>query len=303
MKNNLLKMSLGLVSLVCAVSGASAEQHGSYEFKYPFPSPDGKHLIIQGDFDGRWQLYTIETETGGMKRLHVSDGNDINPSWSNDGKRIAFVSDRTGHRNIYVLDLETEAVTALNTAETRDGHPKWSPDDKWVYFNRDFNPPDYFSQVSIVKARPGGGEVKVVTDSKFIETFPSPSPDGKKVVFVEWRPLGDDKDLENTQGDLVVVNLKDGKRTQITDSVEFNGYPHWGNDNKIYFSLFTEGTGVLYRINPDGSEMEEVPVAEGDVNVKRAVPSPDARTIYYNIEPTNERTTLHKHPLTSESGQ
>ena len=90
----------------------------------PTWSPDGKLIAFTSTRDGRPQIYVMNPDGGGMRRVSQSDFGDVSPTWSPDGNWIAFASMREGGMNIYMMDLQGGNVTQL----TKGGgdHPIWS---------------------------------------------------------------------------------------------------------------------------------------------------------------------------------
>lgn len=276
------------------------EAVGKYELAYPYPSPDGRQVAFQSNMDGRWQLYALSTGDGSIRRLHSSAGDDRNPAWSPDGTKIAFVSTRDGNDEVYVLDLATGVAKAVAPHSGRDGHPKWSADGLWLVFNRTLDPDDKEGNESaIIGVRADGSGLEVISDTPEIETFPSFSPDGRSVVFVEWH--SDAAGTPARNGELVIVDLETKERHNITKSIAFDGYPHWGPSGEwIYFSSATEGgpngrEALVYRIRPDGTGMERLTTLDG-VDDVRAIPTADEQAIYFNRD-RDGRVLLYRMPL------
>ncbi|MGI8706192.1 MAG: TolB family protein [Sphingomicrobium sp.] len=283
---------------------AEMEQIGKYELAYPYPSPDGQQVAFQSNMDGRWQLYALNTGDGSIRRLHSSASDDRNPAWSPDGTKIAFVSTRDGNDEVYVLELATGVTRSVSPHPGRDGHPKWSPDGQWLVFNRTFDPADKEGDESdIVRVREEGSQAEVISDTPEIETFPSFSPDGGSVVFVEWHPDADGAPARN--GELIIVDLETKERRNITNSFAFDGYPHWGSSGEwIYFSSATEGgpkgrEALIYRIHPDGTGLARLTALDGIDDV-RAIPTDDEKTIYFNRD-DGGRVFLYKMDLPTNS--
>ena len=64
------------------------------------------------------EVYTINVDGSGEKRLTDSPGLDAFPAWSPDGERIAFATDREGNWEIYSIDANGSQQRRLtNTPE------------------------------------------------------------------------------------------------------------------------------------------------------------------------------------------
>ena len=294
-----------LAALMAALlAGAATAQPvaapvGAFQMAYPFPSPDGTRLVFQGNFDGRWQLYELAVASGALRRLHVSPRDDTHPVWAPDGRSLAFISNRDGNDEVYLLDLESGAARSVSPHPGKDGHPKWSADGAWLVFNRTFDPADRDGDrdSAILRVRPDGSDLAVVSDSPRVETFASYSPDGRSVVFVEWFPPAAGTTSPN--GELVVVDIASGDRRQLTHSAAFDGYPWWGASGWIYFSSMDDaGAGrrdaAVHRIRPDGTGLETLTALDGRADV-RAIPSPDELTLWFNV--AGPQTLIHRAPI------
>lgn len=294
-----------LIGATCQPAGAAPAEIGAYELAYPFPSPDGRTIAFQGNFDGRWQLYAMDAESGAIRRLHVSAADDTHPAFSPDGSRLAFISNRDGNDEVYVLDLASGAANSVSPHPGKDGHPKWSAAGDWLVFNRTFDPADRTGDVdsAILRVRPDGSGLETISDTPNIETFPSFSPDGGAVAFVEWFP--DEAGDPARNGEIVVVEIASGARLNLTRSPEFDGWPYWSpGDGRIYFSSPEQGPDgrefLVRRMAPDGSGRERLTALDGTSEV-RAIPSADATMLYYNRD-GDGRTLLFRTPLPAEGG-
>ncbi|NNF59342.1 MAG: hypothetical protein HKN04_13990 [Rhodothermaceae bacterium] len=283
-----MKYQLPLLAVLVLVSLPTAAQPvvlGQYNMAYPFPSPDGTHLVFQGDFDGRWQLYTLTLDGGEVQRLSTSLADDTHPAYSPDGRTVAFISNEPGNDDVYLLNVETGERRPLVPHPGKDGHPKWSADGEWVVFNRTFDPADVDGDIdaAILRVRPDGTDLEVLSDSDQIETFPSFSPDGRFIVCVEWFPNAAGEPARN--GELIKVEIETGVRTRLTDNAVFDAYPYWGGE-WIYFTVFdTDAEGqrraAVHRMSADGAIVEQV-TEPGPIPDVRAIPSRDETQVFYN---------------------
>src|SRR5213083_230793 len=111
-------------------------------------SPDGQQLVFSGFSNGFTDLFIINRDGTGLRRLTNDKYADLHPSWSPDGKTIAFVTDRGGETDfetlrfgnlriaLYHLDAGTiEMLGKMRIGKNID--PVWSPDGRSLAFVSD----------------------------------------------------------------------------------------------------------------------------------------------------------------------
>jgi dipeptidyl aminopeptidase/acylaminoacyl peptidase len=98
---------------------------------------DTPKLLWPSERSGSVEIYLLNADGSGAKKLTDSDDRNIHPAWSPDGKRIAFVSfvpNRDRPWDIHVMDGDGSNVKQL-TRDTADNiMPAWSPDGKKIAF-------------------------------------------------------------------------------------------------------------------------------------------------------------------------
>jgi TolB protein len=95
-------------------------------------SPDGGRIVFQSNRDGTGeqrhaQIYVMNANGSGQRRLTHHRGPDVDPDWSPDGRMIAFER-RTESRNVdqvFVMSAEGGDATPLTTLPSANGHPAW----------------------------------------------------------------------------------------------------------------------------------------------------------------------------------
>src|SRR5438094_555124 len=111
-------------------------------------SPDGTQLVFTGFSNGFTDLFTINRDGTGLRRLTNDKFADLHPSWSPDGKTIAFVTDRGGETDfdllrfgnlrIALLHLDTGAIDMLGNMDVgKNINPVWAPDGRSLAFVSD----------------------------------------------------------------------------------------------------------------------------------------------------------------------
>jgi len=70
------------------------------------PAGYGSKIAFMSNRDGNWEIYLVNSDGSGLKRLTHNASNDGLPAWSPDGKTIAFVSDEGGTWALWTVSLE-----------------------------------------------------------------------------------------------------------------------------------------------------------------------------------------------------
>jgi Tol biopolymer transport system component len=112
-------------------------------------SPDGTKIVFQSQRDNlrippsneRYldnEIYVINADGSGLRRLTRNSANDLYPAWSPDGKTIAFASGRdSGDRDfeLYVMDADGSHQRRLTRSRrNEERRSAWSPDGRKILF-------------------------------------------------------------------------------------------------------------------------------------------------------------------------
>ncbi len=142
----------------------------------PSFSPDGNRLVFASSQAGGTQLFVINADGSGLRRLTQSAAIDTAAFWASDN-RIYFMSDRAGSPQIYRIAPEGGQAERLTFDGAYSANPRVAPDGKsMVYVRRD-----------------GGRDTLAVLDfaSRQVQTLtpgpvdesPSFAPNGKMIVY------------------------------------------------------------------------------------------------------------------------
>lgn len=231
-------------------------------------------FVFESNRDGHWQLYTANAE--GRDQVNISNNgfNDYQVSVSGDLTSFCFVSDRDGNPEVYVRQTDGQVRRLTN-------HPG---DDLFPVFIGK-------SQIAFISARDtlNGRDVYLVdvdgTNLRKLVKTPEDesairiSPNSKMIVA-----------LQSMKGkyaeDVVVIEIKTGKVTNLTNSLSTEGWPSWSHDGRyIYFaSDRSAGTFNLFKVKADGSDLQQVTYISPPFMDTHPEVSPDGKKLLYNRE-------------------
>jgi dipeptidyl aminopeptidase/acylaminoacyl peptidase len=116
---------------VANADGTNAHQlTDNYSDNDPAWSPDGKEIAFDGNRDdlNSTDVYVMNADGSGVKRLTTDVAPDSHPAWSPDGQWIVFQSERVSKRSpqIFVMRRDGTDVRQLTTGRGNTS-PSWQP--------------------------------------------------------------------------------------------------------------------------------------------------------------------------------
>jgi TolB protein len=186
---------------------------------------DGKEAIVSGRIgkDIRYQLFTIDTQTGTYKQL-TNDTSALfsDPAFSPDGKQIAFVYkknklDRSQNEEIYIMNSDGTGLKQLSyypqnnisrdSSGYKAGSPHWHPTQNFIsYISMQDGKHSIFAVIT------DGKKQWKLTNHNFSEGWHDWSPDGKLLTF-------DMTDEKREQYHIMLMNWETKDLRLLTDSI------------------------------------------------------------------------------------
>jgi TolB protein len=202
------------------------------------------------DFDPYMDIYVVNFDGTGMKRLTDSAGYDAEASYSSDGKQIVFTSSRDGDPDLYIMDADGSNVRQLTNQPGYDGGPFFSPDNRWVIFRSD-RQKEHMLQLFAISVD-GKTEVQLTNNLDQVNWCPFFHPSGRYLV---WAGADYSKGPANAPFHLFTMEieqgetLKGGAVSQITFSTAQDVLPVFSPDGKSLMWTSTrspDGTSQLW---------------------------------------------------------
>jgi Tol biopolymer transport system component len=186
----------------------------------PFPnlSPDGKSVLLSGDFgDGR-ELFLYDVESGNRRRLTFNDLREDLANWHPSGRAILYY-ETVGYTS---RSLSLDGSSA--EAEIADGiQPMTTPDGSQLLFARQKTDSwdwDIFSQPF-----DGSEDATVLVETPGVDWYPMPSPDGRYLLYVS----------NETGSEEVYATTFPNPTTRWQVSVDGGEWPRWRADGREIF--------------------------------------------------------------------
>lgn len=217
---------------------------------HPAWSPDGTKIAFVSDItEHKDNIWIINVDGTGLKRLTLDEVSEGCPAWSPDGEKIAFASSRSGNPDIWVINVDGTGLTQLTTWSGCNTNPAWSPDGTKIAY-------EAWTAIQVIN-EDGTGKRLLTTAAG----HPTWSPDGNQIAFSSPTAVKEGN-LWNTFLNISKINIDGTGLVRLTFGENHYRDPVWSPDGtKIIFtsvSFDREGENAVWSISPDGTELRKV---------------------------------------------
>jgi TolB protein len=211
-------------------------------------SPSGEQVMFASTRGDTEDIYVVNFDGTGERRLTQHAASDSHPKWSPDGRRVVFCSTRGDGENddIFVMNIDGTDVRRLtDNGLTWDTFPSFSPDGRKILFRQlyrirlDLGITAINSEIMLMNTD-GSGLTNLSRDAWF-DGWPSWSPDGRRIAFSSNR-----SDVYQ-----IYVMDADGRNVQVVaPSPYVQVRPQWAPDGRwVIFNQERDG-GIQLMLAP-----------------------------------------------------
>jgi len=280
-------------------------------------SPNGERIAFISDREGGDNIFTMKVDGSDAKQITKEDFRLLNnPTWSPDGRFIAgrkhFTTSRslgTGEIWLYDADMGGAGVQLVEKPNERYqkelGEPIFAPDGTSIYYTRNTTPGDNFVYAedsnkevfAIYRYDMDTGEKVKVVGGPGGAVRPTPSPDGKTLVFV--------KRVDN-QSMLHLMDLDSGDQRMVFDHLDADMQETWavhGLYPNMDFSpdgqtLYFWAKGLIHALDVESGDVEHIDFRVKDTRMVVKAPRPTTE-----VSPDTFQTEMARHLAVSPDGK
>jgi TolB protein len=176
-------------------------------------SPDGTRMAFVSNRDGNNEIYIMNIDGSGLRRLTNHPAADAVPTWSPTGAQIAFTSDRGGTPQVYVMSAVDGSQMRKISSESWADRATWAPAPYNEIAFAAQSGPGYDIKVFDLST----GETRRLTFGEGSNESPAYSPNGRHIAFMSTRK-------GNSQ---IFTMTRDGRDVRQVTTTGNNTTPAW----------------------------------------------------------------------------
>lgn len=142
----------------------------------PTWSPDGTQILFASDRDGANQLFVVNLDGSGLRRVTNFDSLRGRSDWSPDGAWMVTYNGPAWHREVFIFRPDFSGLRRLSPEGGNSQGPSFSPDGKWVAFTAYFDHPGDDLGCEIYIIRVDGTDLRRLTDNDYCDYQPRWGP-------------------------------------------------------------------------------------------------------------------------------
>lgn len=174
---------------------------------------DGERIVFHRSANGGGDLWMMPASGGEPTPLLVDQPASYTPAWRPDDRRVVFIrSTRGGYYDLWEIDTETHELRQITFETRRIWNCSVAEDDRIGFASAEHD--TFLHSVG----RSGGGELTRINAHSGDNFGPRPAPDGVSVAYHSNR---------TGNPEIWLVNLVDGRESQLTDNPAADLYPDW----------------------------------------------------------------------------
>jgi TolB protein len=235
-------------------------------------SPDGTRIAFTSWRSGAAEIWLMNADGTGQRRLVALERPAYMPDWSPDGSRIAFSAARgDGNYDVYVVGADGDSLQRLTTSASHWG-PRWSPDGsrfavRWMESSAECACLGLLSQcpcngrIAVMNA--DGTGLQLLPRAGQCDAWPEWSPDGRDILFASYRSAGRGVPARS---ELWMMGANGSHARPLTGGTVMDEFsPSWSRSSgRIYFVRSAD----LYTVRPEGGDAVRLAAFSGtDVTV------------------------------------
>ena len=141
----------------------------------PSWSPDGKQILFASSLGGSNQLYTINSDGSGLKKVSNLPALRGRSDWSPQN-RIVTYSGEPWAREIFAMNLDGSDQRQISPSGGNSQGPSFSPDGQWVTFTAYFDKFNDIHGCEIYIMRVDGSDLRRLTNNDYCDYQPRWGP-------------------------------------------------------------------------------------------------------------------------------